>query len=367
MKSFFSKFIAPREAKPATQASPEELYDAIEPQIKGNLEIAIDSTNRERWPDVILKARRHMRCHPYHPKRLPKSYRPFQMVVDPPSDESHETNDGSSRPALTTFPVFMDLPKELRDKIMLMSQTPTVMQGKVVIDLEWREGPQIHFQPYRSWSSVSLYSVSRETRALAITYFGEPQPDSIPFNSSHDFVEVDWNGSMQAERSWTGDHKGPGPVLVTRRRNVTEKEWPMPRDLCERIQHVVIDGRNAAFEDDSKKGPWRLAFGLLRDYFKNLRILDITLWDLDDARSDRAYDTVSQELYRIDQLDFLDELEDMSSDGHTPFLKLECVSIIPELPTPLQAEREQFKFRTLKGSHFRIINSGELPRAGLML
>ncbi|KAK2760067.1 hypothetical protein CKAH01_16612 [Colletotrichum kahawae] len=139
----------------------------------------------------------------------------------------------------------------------------------------------------------------------------------------------------------------------------------MPQDLCERIQHIVIDARNAAFEDDSKKRPWRLAFGLLKDHFKNLRVLDIKLWDLDDARSDTTYDSVSQELYRIDQLDFFNELEDISSDGHSPFSKLECLSITPELPTPLQAEREQFRFHKVKRSHFKAIRVGKLPRASL--
>ncbi|KAL2884368.1 hypothetical protein SGCOL_000313 [Colletotrichum sp. CLE4] len=288
------------------------------------------------------------------------------MVVDSPEEEEEMSKKEVDISEPPTFPLFMDLPKELRDKILLSSEAPIVMNGSVVMDQEWRGGTQVHFRSYRSWHQIPLYAVSHETRALAITFFGEPDPLSIPFNAAEDFVLLDWNGSMQAERSWMGDHRSPGPVLTSRRWNAAKKEWAMPRNLCDRIQHVKVDARHAASEDAAKgeKVPWRLVFGLLGEYFSNMTMLEVKLWDLDDKRFEGAYDPVGQELYRIDQLDLLNELEEMSENGRVPFQALRRFIIAPELQTPLQAEREVLKFRKMGGSYFKVFRQGQIPKVG---
>ncbi|KAK1712315.1 hypothetical protein BDP67DRAFT_517142 [Colletotrichum lupini] len=371
-KSFFARIFRPPWSNTTSQGSqslsnetPENAYDLIEPWIKNDLDISIDATNRDRWPSLILQARKHMRCHPYHPKRLPKSYRPFQMIVDSPEDEDERSKKEVDISEPSTFFLFTDLPKELRDKILLSSQSPIIMEGFAVMDEEWRGGPQVHFRSYRSWTRIPLYAVSRETRALAITFFGKPDPLSVPFNPSRDAICLDWDDSKQAERRWTGNHRSPGPVLMTPRWNAAE-EWAMPRELCDRICHIKVDARHASSENADKgdKVPWRLVFGLLKEHFSNITMLEVKLSDLDDKRFEGTYDPVGQELYRIDQLDLLDELEEMSGDGRVPFQNLRRFIITPELPTPLQAEREILKFRKVGGSHFKVFRQGQIPKVG---
>ncbi|KAK1718070.1 uncharacterized protein BDZ83DRAFT_633268 [Colletotrichum acutatum] len=369
-KSFFARLFQPTWSNAASKGSkytgndtPESAYDEVEPWIKTDLDIPIDATNRDKWPSLVLQARRHMRCHPYHPKRLPKNYQPFQMVVDSPEDEGERSRKEVDISEPPTFPLFTELPKELRDKILLSSQAPIIMEGFAVMDQEWRGGPQAHFRSYRSWHQIPLYAVSRETRALAITFFGEPDPLSVPFNPTQDAILLDWDGSKHAERGWTGNHKSPGPVLTTRRWNASE-EWAMPRNLCDRVHHVKVDARHAACEnaDKGEKVSWRLVFGLLKEHFRNMTMLEVNLSDLDDKRFEGTYDPVGQELYRIDQLDLFDELEEMSDDGRVPFQSLRRFTIIPELQTPLQAEREILKFRKAGGGHFKVFRQGQIPK-----
>ncbi|KAK7458344.1 hypothetical protein CaCOL14_006777 [Colletotrichum acutatum] len=287
------------------------------------------------------------------------------MVVDSPEDEGERSRKEVDISEPPTFPLFTELPKELRDKILLSSQAPIVMEGFAVMDQEWRGGPQAHFRSYRSWHQIPLYAVSRETRALAITFFGEPDPLSVPFNPTQDAILLDWDGSKHAERGWTGNHRSPGPVLTTRRWNASE-EWAMPRNLCDRVHHVKVDARHAACEnaDKGEKVSWRLVFGLLKEHFRNMTMLEVNLSDLDDKRFEGTYDPVGQELYRIDQLDLFDELEEMSDDGRVPFQSLRRFTIIPELQTSLQAEREILKFRKAGGSHSKVFRQGQIPKVG---
>ncbi|KAI3555579.1 hypothetical protein CABS02_04335 [Colletotrichum abscissum] len=275
-----------------------------EPKIKDELTIVLDASNRERWSDVVLEARKHMRCHPRHPGR-PSPANP------------------------TTFTLFTRLPKELRDSILLTAVDPITIEGWVKTDLEWRNGPQAHFflRRIRSWAAIPLYAVSRETRALAATAFGAPDPRTFPFSPARDAVELVWDGSM-LPTTWrrAEDYRLAGPVIAGRcrcgelgRRHVnSDHEWAMSRETRERVQSVFVDGRYARFDlglRDGTKGPWGLVFGLVNGFFGEVRMLGVRLWDLDDEGFEGSFDVSKGEaLYRVDQMDFFDGMEEVWSE-----------------------------------------------------
>ncbi|KAK1470143.1 hypothetical protein CCUS01_06527 [Colletotrichum cuscutae] len=194
-----------------------------EPKIKDELTIVVDASNRERWSDVVLEARKHMRCRPRHPGRVRDGRRVCILVDSSSSDEEDENNKLPVRrlepsPANpTTFTLFTRLPKELRDSILLTAVDPITIEGWVKTDLEWRNGPQAHFflRRIRSWAAIPLYAVSRETRALATTAFGAPDPRTFPFSPARDAVELVWDGSM-LPTTWrrAEDYRLAGPVIA---------------------------------------------------------------------------------------------------------------------------------------------------------
>ncbi|KAF4783216.1 hypothetical protein HER10_EVM0007421 [Colletotrichum scovillei] len=268
-----------------------------EPEIKDELTIVVDASNRERWSDVVLEARKHMRCHPRHPGRVRDGGRVCILVDSSSSDEEDENNKLPARrpepdPANpTTFTLFTQLPKELRDSILLTAVDPITIEGWVKTDLDWRNGPQAHFllPRIRSWAAIPLYAVSRETRALATTAFGAPDPRTFPFSPARDAVELVWDGSM-LPTTWrrAEDYRLAGPVIAGRcrcgergRGHVnSDHEWAMPRETRERVQSVFVDGRYARFDlglRDGTKGPWGLVFGLVNGFFGGVRVLGVRL------------------------------------------------------------------------------------------
>ncbi|GJC86110.1 hypothetical protein ColLi_08948 [Colletotrichum liriopes] len=353
---------------PGSSTSEEELDpgEESEPEVKDNLEITIDARNREEWPDIIFQARRHMRCHPQHRKRHRD---PWITCALRNASSSSDEGDGDKvslppepEPEQPRFHLFVDLPKELRDKIMLMTVDPVIVEGDIRIDFEWRQGPQAHFRQHliRKWGAISLYAVSRETRALATAFFGPPDPRTFPFSPAQDAVKLIWDGSM-LPATWrtTDDYREAGPVVSAARRGNPNREWEMPWGLCERVWHVVVDGRYARFGHGSK-GPWQLVFGLVRDFFPETRFLELRMWDLDDEGFDGGYDPTMEALYRVDQMDFFDRLVGMSEDGRVPFPKLRTFRVVPKLA--IRTGRK--KFRKANKDSFLVVRNDENPTTG---
>ncbi|UQC78930.1 uncharacterized protein CLUP02_04409 [Colletotrichum lupini] len=363
-----------------------------EPKIKDELTIVVDASNRERWSDVVLEARKHMRCHPRHPGRVRDGRRVCILVDSSSSGEEDEKNKLPVRrlepsPANpTTFTLFTRLPKELRDSILLTAVDPITIEGWVKTDLEWRNGPQAHFflRRIRSWAAIPLYAVSRETRALAATAFGAPDPRTFPFSPARDAVELVWDGSM-LPTTWrrAEDYRLAGPVIAGRcrcgelgKRHVnSDHEWAMPRETRERVQSVFVDGRYARFDSglrDGTKGPWGLVFGLVNGFFGEVRMLGVRLWDLDDEGFEGSFDVSKGEaLYRVDQMDFFDGMEEVWSEPgaedqgvrvEAPFPRLRLLRVLPELPWSKRPHK--FRFRKVRGSHFLVVGRGGIPTAG---
>ncbi|KXH48092.1 hypothetical protein CSAL01_11030 [Colletotrichum salicis] len=244
-----------------------------EPEIKDELRIVVDASNRERWSDVILEARKHMRCHPRHPGRVRDGGRVYILVDSSSSDEEGENKLSvcpDPNPANPTFTLFTQLPKELRDTILLTAVDPITIKGWIKIDLEWRRGPQAHFplRRIRSWAAIPLYAVSRETRTLAATAFGAPDPRTFPFSPARDAVELVWDGSM-LPTTWrrAEDYRLAGPVITgpcggagdvgreEKKKLVNiDMEWAMPRETRERVHTVFVDGRYASFDFGQRNG-----------------------------------------------------------------------------------------------------------------
>ncbi|TID01931.1 hypothetical protein CH35J_004662 [Colletotrichum higginsianum] len=363
-----------------TSVSDEDELDPgeeSEPEFKDNFEITIDEGNRERWPDIVLQARRHMRCHPYHWQRHRRPGITCFLRESPSSSEgSDEDNNNNNNnnahpstpvePARPRFHLFTRLPKELRNHILLTTVDPVTVEGDVRIDLEWRRGPQAHFRQHliRSFAAIPLYAVSRETRALATASFGAPDPRTFPLSPARDAVGLVWDGSTSAKtwRTTGDDHREAGPVVSAARRGCPSREWAMPRSLCQRVRRVVVDGRHARF-DDGGKGPWGLVFGLVRDYFAEVGVLRLRMWDLDDEGFEGTRGAGPEEaLYRVDQMDFFDRLEEASGDGRTvPFPMLRTLRIVPELDF---RRKRRMLFRKVRGSHFLVARDDETPTAG---
>lgn len=362
-----------------------------EPEIKDELKILVDASNRERWSDVVLQARKHMRCHPRHPGRVRDGGRVCILVDSSSSDEEDENKLPVRRPELDpakpTFTLFPQLPKELRDSILLTAVDPITIKGWIKIDLEWRRGPQAHFplRRIRSWAAIPLYAVSRETRALAATAFGAPDPRTFPFSPARDAVELMWDGSM-LPTTWrrAEDYRLAGPVITgpcrdggrERREHVNiDMEWAMPRETRERVQTVIVDGRYARFDfglRDGVKGPWGLVFRLVKGFLGEVRVLGARLWDLDDEGFEGSFDAAKGEaLYRVDQMDFFDGLEgvwsEVEAEGEggreeAPFLRLRLLRVLPEIPR--RWTQHKLRFRKVKGSHFLVVGRGDIPTAG---
>ncbi|KAF9869292.1 hypothetical protein CkaCkLH20_13209 [Colletotrichum karsti] len=335
---------------------------ALEP--RGDLEITIDERSRGDWRSVILRARKHLHCVPHTPGRCAEvDY--YDSISPRVNKATYEAGDGSRGDA--SFPVFPQLPKELRDKILLLSVDPLMIEGWVRVDREWNHGPQVRFSSdaIRSWRDVPLYAVSRETRALACGAFGAPDPLGFPFSPARDVVSVIWDGgTLWAGHRFLGDVRDAGPVIAsgTTRTGRRGREWVMPEGLRARVREVSVDGLFGVFGQE-KKGRWGLVFGIL-GWFAELRVLEVLLWDADDGRFEGVWDCGREELYRIDQLDFLDELEEMAGDGVVPFPKMEMLRVKCVLATEEQRRKGKFTFRKVNGSHFLVVKKGEYPTAG---
>ncbi|KAK1716159.1 uncharacterized protein BDZ83DRAFT_42460 [Colletotrichum acutatum] len=382
-----------REVEEEEGGAEEELFtdeEEDEPEIKDELKIFVDATNREAWSDVVLQARRHMRCHPKHPGRVRDGGRVCILVDSSSSDEEDGNNKLLVRraepgPANPTFTLFTQLPKELRDSILLTAVDPIAIEGWIKIDLEWRNGPQAHFflRRIRSWAAIPLFAVSRETRALAVTAFGVPDPRTFPFSPARDAVELVWDGAM-LPTTWrrVEDYRLAGPVIAgrcrcggreTRHINI-DHEWAMPRETRERVQSMFVDGRYARFDlglRDGTKGPWGLVFGLVNGFFGGVRVLGVRLWDSDDEGFEGSFDTAKGEaLYRVDQMDFFDGMEEILSEPgaedqgvrvEAPFPRLRLLRVLPEIPWPKRPRK--FRFRKVRGSHFLVVGRGGIPTA----
>ncbi|OHE92474.1 hypothetical protein CORC01_12192 [Colletotrichum orchidophilum] len=384
----------------------EELFTEEEdaPEIKDALSIVVDASNRERWSDIVLEARKHMRCHPKHPGRVRDGGR-VCILVESSSDDEDENKlppcpapepepEPEIEPAKPTFTLFNQLPRELRDSILLGAINPITVTGWIKIDLEWRAGPQAHFsrRRIRSWAAIPLYAVSRETRSLATTAFGAPDPRTFPFSPARDVVELAWDGSM-LPTTWrkVGDYRLAGPVITgpwcgeggdgnnlndNDNNNNIDEEWAMPEGLCERVRTVLVDGRYARFDyglRDGVKRPWGLVFGLLKGFFAGVRVLGVRLWDLDDEGFEGSFDAAAGEaLYRVDQMDFFDGLEEVCwfeteaegrGGGGVAFPRLRVLKVLPEIPRRGR-RRHEFRFRKVRGSHFLVFRKGDTPTAG---
>ncbi|KZL64268.1 hypothetical protein CI238_00511 [Colletotrichum incanum] len=350
-------------SEPSTSEEELDPGEESEPEVKDDLEITVDARNCEGWSDMILQARRHMRCHPYHWKRYRDPW--IKCYLRNASSSSHESDGDKAplppepEPEQPKFHLFVDLSKELRDKIMLMTIDPVIVEGDIRIDFEWGQGPQAHFRQHliRKWGAIPLYAVSREIRALATAFFGAPDPRTFPFSPAQDAVELIWDGSM-LPTTWrtTDDYREAGPVVSAARKGHSNREWAMPRRLCERVWHVVVDGRYARF-DNGRKGPWQLVFGIVRDFFTETRFLGLRMWDLDDEGFDGSYDPTMEALYRVDQMDFFDRLEGMSEDGRVPFPRLRTLRVLPKLAI----RKRRMKFRKAKEGHFLVVRNDEIP------
>ncbi|KAK1621685.1 hypothetical protein BDP81DRAFT_443103 [Colletotrichum phormii] len=338
-----------------------------------------------------------MRCHPRHPGRVRDGGRVCILADSSSSDEEGENKlpvRPEPKPAKTTFTLFNQLPKELWDTILLTAFDPITIKGWIKIDLEWRRGPQAHFprRRSRSWAPIPLYAVSRETRTLAATAFGAPDPRTFPFSPARDAVELVWDGTM-LPTTWrraedyrltgpviTGPCGGDGDVGREEKKLVNiDMEWAMPKETRERVQTVIVDGRYARFDfglRDGVKGPWGLVFKLVKGFFAEVRVLGMRLWDLDDEGFEGSFDAVKGEaLSRVDQMDFLDVLEEVWSEadagaeaedagggGGAPFPRLRLLRVFPEIPR--RRRRHVFRFRKVRGSHFLVVGRGDTPTAG---
>ncbi|GKT88848.1 hypothetical protein Ct61P_06698 [Colletotrichum tofieldiae] len=344
------------EPVPTESSTSEEELDPgeeSEPEVKDNLEITIDARNREEWPDIILQARRHMRCHPQHWKRHRD---PWITCALRNASSSSDEDDGDKvslppepEPEQPRFHLFVDLPKELKDKIMLMTVDPVIIEGDIRIDFEWRQGPQAHFRQrlIRKRGAISLYAVSRETKALATAFFGAPDPRTFPFSPAQDAVKLIWDGSM-LPATWrtTDDYREAGPVVSAARRGNPNREWEMPRGSVSGCGTLLLtDATPGSTMGERGHGSWFLA---------------LRMWDLDDEGFDGGYDPTMEALYRADQMDFFDRLEEMSEDGRVPFPKLRTFRVVPKLA--IRTRRK--KFRKANKDHFLVVRNDEIPTTG---
>ncbi|KAF5499215.1 hypothetical protein CGCF413_v006374 [Colletotrichum fructicola] len=347
------------------------------PQPKGDLDILIDRDNREDWHGIVLRARKHMRCVPHHPDRYAQvEYDPScPEGVNLPTGDSNTTGhtekgpppsaDGEvdtllPPPPPPTFHLFAHLPKELRDKILLASVPPVRIEAFVRVDFEWNHGPQARFSQntIRAWRDLVLYAVSAETRRLACAAYGVPDPLGFPFSPARDAVWLLWDGgTMWAAHRFLKDCREAGAVVQRESR-----EWVMPEGLRARVAEVVVELMYGFF-DSGRKGPWRYAFGLLKE-FPGMRVLTVEMWDLDDGGFGGVYDGEKEEVYRVDQLDLFDELEGMSEDGVVPFPGLRVLRVSSVLPTFKQTQG-RLRFRKVNGSHFVVVRKDEVPTAGV--
>ncbi|TQN63693.1 hypothetical protein CSHISOI_11721, partial [Colletotrichum shisoi] len=237
-----------------TSVSEEDELDPgeeSEPEFKDDLEITIDETNRERWPDIVLQARRHMRKSSSSSEESDEDKKNNNNNINNNNIKAHPSTP--AEPARPRFHLFTRLPKELRDHILLTAVDPVTVEGDVKIDLEWRRGPQAHFrQPLiRSFAAIPLYAVRPRDEGPRDGLVRRAGPADLPPSAPHG-----------TPSSWEA-----GPVVSAARRVCPSREWDDAAVALRAVRGVSSSAGATPCSTMEAKVRGAIAFGLVRDCF----------------------------------------------------------------------------------------------------
>jgi hypothetical protein len=200
------------------------------------------------------------------------------------------------------FTLLSLLPGELIDKIFLLSMEPYTVTAHVYDNTDEVSGfnghhavygPQIIFSHayLRKFAHVTLYSINRRSRDLAIRYYGEPKQHSFPFNPHLDTLGLLGSGAKEypIEGRWAVWPRREGLLMAAAK--AWERAVYMDQDVALRVRSVRLD---TWFEypampleeraSGSVYGSWHVVLQAIKHNFPNLTCLQ-----LDMVRHDSCY------------------------------------------------------------------------------
>lgn len=150
------------------------------------------------------------------------------------------------REPLEEFHKFPQLPKELREMVLLASVPTVEIEGSMTrccltpeaIDKPHMSIVLTHMKrsesesgslnksgaPIRTFSDIPLYQLDKESRELAIRHFGEPNRNSFPFNHTRDWISVGFvPGCISAGTNVAYEPQDPA-ILIARGELANEEE-----------------------------------------------------------------------------------------------------------------------------------------------
>ncbi|KAK3329151.1 hypothetical protein B0H66DRAFT_526542 [Apodospora peruviana] len=224
-----------------------------------SLTIPINTSNYDDWPELMREAETFVLEHVTRTcsDSVDKGSPPLTL----PTRDPAPTITGRTKP-LRRFTLFPRLPKELREYIFLLSVDPFKSKASIWGNLtEDAKRRTVASQRWRhtdagNFASMPLYQICHESRELALTYYGIPSPQRMPFNPFRDSVTVrgdTWNrdGSDEQFPGYGADTGGGvfdvfvfKTVCLGRAMTAAQKSWAS----------ITDDSHEGSSSDSEDKG-----------------------------------------------------------------------------------------------------------------
>jgi hypothetical protein len=177
----FTQDSGAREGTPAAQ-------DVQVHEESRKLVITLDPQRPVPWSTIIEHTLPFMRCRETCVATTPDSPLPdAKATAHSPSSHTPEVTDELTAPF-----GLLDLPNELVTMIFMEAAEPYTLEAETLISLGIRRHVPKHliFYAPRTWRAINLYQICRNSRAVAISLYGTPSPNSLPFNANMDKILI---------------------------------------------------------------------------------------------------------------------------------------------------------------------------------
>ncbi|KAK3335201.1 hypothetical protein B0T19DRAFT_479995 [Cercophora scortea] len=297
---------------------------------------------------------------PIDPRTMPN---PKALVIPITKDNLNHWDQVVHKARLPTYPTgplstatfhcFPLLSTELRYKIWGMTVEPYNFTRGQIVSLDGPHGPRILLDYDRDWNDVDIFSICPDSRAAAISLYGQPDVLSCPFNPETDRITFRADvRELQRPRSYLfepvrsdaggrpiPDSTGSYPVILTPPRYYSIKveiapqvhkmvmrtrnpnSTAAPPEFISRVRNVRLTIKEMTPLDNETmthtlvRNLYDRVFKFLRQTFLNIEHLTISapLIDHCAAFELKSYNEDTQESYDWVRLCLMDALENLST------------------------------------------------------
>ncbi|OTA96852.1 hypothetical protein M434DRAFT_27468 [Hypoxylon sp. CO27-5] len=240
----------------------------------------------------------------------------YSLMHRAPSDSKSEKHSTLS---------LTDIPVEILLHIAELVVGPYELKAHLCLE-EW--DPLLLAFPFpRNWSSIKIFHICKSFRMVAVTLYGHPDPNSLPFNPNLDKVVISEMARLVRARSifrsfreWHSIYDEAyykKPLLICNGTYCYNMELNMPRvlsrklwiipELFNRIERIEITTgiKPAIFPALYNETTWGRMFKCLSDLAPKLKIMSISIRNFDNCQGGYWNMAPPDQLWKIRDVDLL--------------------------------------------------------------